>query len=135
MFECLEYYVEKADVQEGDTELKVNMGYGFMISPLLVLQGVSTSKGSEVHPTAYLFKPSKKSKTSSAVASETSISSTAPLQSLIEKKRKRKVIRKPTVSIPVPVPSGEHSGSNEQQLKRTGQLMKQPPLPGLRLLR
>lgn len=82
----------KAYSKEGDTELNVNVGYGFMVFHLLVLQGVPIGKESEVHPNAYLFKPSKKTK-SSSTTSEASISSSASLQTLIEKKRKHKVVK------------------------------------------
>lgn len=55
VFECLEYYINKAAVTEGDKELEVNVGYGFMISHMLKLQDVPLGKGSEEHPNAYMF--------------------------------------------------------------------------------
>lgn len=57
-YECLKYYINKENVKEGDAELDVNVGYGFMVSHLLKLQGVSTGKVFKGHPSAYLFKPS-----------------------------------------------------------------------------
>lgn len=85
IFECLEYYVNKVDVKEGDAEFEVKVGYGFMISHLLKLQGVPVGRGSEVHSNTYLFKPSKKSKPSTTT-SEASVSSSAPLQALLRRR-------------------------------------------------
>lgn len=87
IYNCLEYFINKVGVKDGDKELEVYVGYGFMLSYLLKLKGVLIGKGSEVHPNAYLFKPSKKSKVA-ATASETSVSSIAPLQALLEEKKK-----------------------------------------------
>lgn len=74
----MEYFISKVGVKDGDKEFEVNVAYGFMLSYLLSLKGIPLGKGSEVHPNAYLFKPSKKSKIVTA-ASETSVSSSAPL--------------------------------------------------------
>lgn len=115
---CLEYFINKVVVSEGDRELAVNVGYVFMISYMLKLKGVPLIKGSEIHPNAYLFKPSKKSKSFVSV-SETSMSSRTPLQSLIEKKKRRKTVKQNVAEIPIHVPFDEHFGSNEPPLKRT----------------
>lgn len=108
--------MNKANMKEGDNELEVNVGYGFMFSHLLKLQGVPLGKGSEIHPNAYLFKPFKKSK---STIYETSIRYSAPLQVLLEKKKKRKIVKKATTPALVNVPFEEHSGSNEPPVKRT----------------
>lgn len=78
IYDCLEYFINKARVKDRDKELEVYVGYGFMLSYLLKLKGVPMGKGSEIHPNAYLFKPSKKSKIA-ATASETSVSSSTQL--------------------------------------------------------
>lgn len=50
IYGCLEYYGLKAAVKERDVELKVNVGYRFMLAYLLKLKGVSLKPGSEIHP-------------------------------------------------------------------------------------
>lgn len=108
ILDCLEYFVNKVAVNEDDRELAVNVGYGFMLSYLLSIKGVPLGKGLEVHPNAYLFKLSKKSM-SIVSMSETSKSSSTPLQTLLEKKTKRrKSVKKPVVTTPIPVPFEEH---------------------------
>lgn len=55
IYDCLEYYVLKSGVEEGDTELRGNVGYGFMVSNLLKLNGIALKPGSEVNPHTYLL--------------------------------------------------------------------------------
>lgn len=60
VYDCLEFYVLKAGVEESDSELKGNVGYSFMIYYLLKLKGIFLKPGLEVHPHTYLFKTSIK---------------------------------------------------------------------------
>lgn len=72
-----------------------------MLSYSLSLKGIPLGKGFEVHPNAYLFKPSKKPKIV-VVANETSMSLSTPLQTLIEKKKgKRKAVKKSVPQVPI----------------------------------
>lgn len=88
IFDCLEYFINKVGVKDGDRELEVNVGYGFMLSYLQSLKVIPLGKGSEVQPNANLFKPSEKSKLA-ATPGETSVSSSTLLQTLMEKKKAR----------------------------------------------
>lgn len=45
ILDCLEYFVKKAAVNEGDREFEVIVGYGFMLSYFLSLKGVPLGKG------------------------------------------------------------------------------------------
>lgn len=58
IYDCLEYFVTKAGVEEGDKQLSVNVGYGFMLFYLLKLKGITLKLSSEVQLNTYLFKTS-----------------------------------------------------------------------------
>lgn len=57
IFDCLEYFIVKVGVVESEKELRCNVGYGFMVSYLLKLKGISLKSGSKVHPNAISSKP------------------------------------------------------------------------------
>lgn len=103
--------------------MRSNIGYGFLLSYLLKLKGITLKPGSKLHLHTYLFKTSmKKSKTTVSI-SETSLSSSAPFNVVMEKAKvkKRKAVRKMDLQPAVPVPFGEESdsGSNEPVVKNT----------------
>lgn len=51
IYDCLEYFVLKVEVEVGDKELEGNVGYGFMLFYLLKLKGIMMKPGK-----TYLFK-------------------------------------------------------------------------------
>lgn len=76
-----------------------------------------------MHPNVYLFKPLKKSKAVGSV-SETFVSSSAPLQAIIEKKKRKKVVKKFAHQIPTPMPFDEGFDSNEPLAKKTRRIVE-----------
>lgn len=127
IYNCLEYYVVKADVKEGDDELSVNVGYSFMIAYLLKLNGVNLKAGSEVYPHTYLFrttiKKSNKGSKSETTATEGSVSLNAPLSEVAEKAKRKRLRKKKfdsSVMPPLPAQPVEEFGldCNEPLVKR-----------------
>lgn len=133
MYDCLEYNVLKAGVETGDTELRGNVGFGFMVSYLLKLKGIVFRLGSEVQPHTYLFRTTIKKSMKDVYESEASVSSSAPLNVVMEKAkaRKRKQITRKNLP-PLPAPTKESgSDSNEPQLKKAEKIPEPPFEPAV----